>query len=76
MTATIADEIAAGRTYPHRDALARAAHGSAVTLLRELRSFWIAAAAGYLTLVEAGCTDAAHDVAQALANADHYAPAA
>lgn len=76
MTATIADELAAGRTYPHRDALARATHGSAVRLLREIRSFWIAAAAGYLTLVEAGCSDAAHDVAQALANADRYAPAA
>jgi hypothetical protein len=72
-TADLADVLAAGMPFPMRDALVRTTHASAVALFQARREFWLAAAREYASQVAAGCADAAHDVADALAQAERYA---
>lgn len=75
-TADMADELAAGRPFPMRNALVPMSHAAAVALFVARREFWLDAAADYVRLVELGCTDAEHDVREALAQAELYAPTA
>lgn len=75
-SATIADVLAAGREYPVRDVKVALNHSTASAHLRALYSFWVDAAAGFMALVDAGCSDARYDVREALAFADYYAPSA
>lgn len=67
-----ADEFAAGRPFPARDALAKATPASARALFAARRAFWLAAADTYRAQVANGCTDAAHDLDDALAQAQRY----
>lgn len=69
----IADELAAGRPFPVRPRVIRD-HAMAAAWFREIHSFWLDAAAGYLALAEAGCTDSVHDVRGSLAAAEGVAP--
>jgi len=71
--ADLADVLAAGMPFPTRDALGRMNHAAAVALFQARREFWLAAAREYAAQVAAGCADAAHDVADALAQAERYA---
>ena len=73
-TPDLSEVDTAGMAYPVRPALAPQNHAAAVALFRARHAFWVAAAEGYMALVEAGCTDAVYDVRQALAQADLYAP--
>lgn len=70
-TADLADELAAGMSFPMRNALVPITRASAVALFVARREFWMAAAAGY---AKHG-TDAEFDVRDALAQAERYAPA-
>lgn len=69
----MADELAAGRPFPARPRVIRD-HAMAAAWLREVHAFWLDAAAGYLALAEAGCTDSVHDVRESLAAAEGVAP--
>lgn len=71
--ADLGDVLAAGREFPTRNALVAQNHANAVALFQARRAFWLAAAAGYSAQVSAGCADAAHDVRDALAQAERYA---
>lgn len=72
-TADMGDVLAAGQAFPMRNALVRTTPASARALFAARHAFWLAAAAGYLRLVDAGCTDSSCDVADALEQAARYA---
>lgn len=74
-TADLGDELAAGMTFPVRNALVPVSHGTAVALIVARREFWTAAAAGYDRLVGLGCSDSEWDRDRALEQAARYAPA-
>jgi len=68
------DLAAAGLSFPNRDPLAKSTPHRAKALFVARRTFWLAAAKGYLNLVDAGCDDAAHDAREALDEANRYTP--
>jgi hypothetical protein len=78
----LADELAAGRPFPQRDALAPLTRESATALFRQRLEFWLAAASGYADMAlwanRQGLLDVAEeslvDARTALAQADRYAP--
>lgn len=72
--ADIGDELAAGRDFPNRQViengeLIRWDHARAAAYLDDVRSFWIAAADGYLRTAELGCSESIRDARDALAKA-------
>ena len=73
-TPDVSEVLAAGRPFPMRDALTPMNHAAAVSLLRQRRAFWLAVAQHWMSLVDQGCTDATHDVQEALDQMDLYAP--
>lgn len=71
---TTADVLAAGRPAPVRPVGAALTPVSARAHLRTLAAFWLAAAQGYMALVDAGCADSLHDVREALAAHRYFLP--
>lgn len=74
-TPDTADVLAAGREYPVRDALRPLDQLAAREHLQAIRSWWLDAAEGYLSLADKGCRDSLHDAQRALRASKHYGPA-
>ncbi len=73
-TATIADEVIAGRAFPATDWIVKYDHAAVVELIVDRRNFWLEVAGQYLRMAEAGCPESARDAAEAMLNHDALLP--